>query len=159
VERIPPVITQQPADQTVAEGGTATFSVQATGSALSYQWQKGDADIAGATGSTYQLSNVTGADDGAQYRVVVTNGVEETVSQRASLHVTLQAPVITSHPADQTAEEGQPATFTCAASGSNLSYQWRRGGVTIAGATGATLTLPSVAYTDHNAMFQCVVSN
>ena len=36
---IPPTITAQPADQTVLAGMTATFTVAATGSLLSYQWQ------------------------------------------------------------------------------------------------------------------------
>src|SRR5579864_9491340 len=69
-----PVITAQPANQTVAVGQTATFSVTATGMApLSYQWQKNGTNISGATGSSYTTPPVTNADNGAQFKVVVSN--------------------------------------------------------------------------------------
>ena len=35
-------ITTPPADQTICEGGTASFTIAATGSGISYQWRKGD---------------------------------------------------------------------------------------------------------------------
>ncbi|MBN1576180.1 MAG: hypothetical protein JW913_06510 [Chitinispirillaceae bacterium] len=44
----PPRITTQPVDQSVAEGEAVTFSVAAEGEELSYQWQRGTTDIAGA---------------------------------------------------------------------------------------------------------------
>jgi len=46
---VAPSVTTQPANQTVAAGQSATFSVVATGtSPLTYQWQKNSANIAGA---------------------------------------------------------------------------------------------------------------
>ena len=36
----PPVITQEPQNQTVSVGSTATFSIQVNGSGLFYQWQR-----------------------------------------------------------------------------------------------------------------------
>ena len=51
------------------------------------------------------------------------------------------APAITTQPTSQTITEGQPVTFTAAASGSPFpTYQWKLGGVNIAGQTNATLT-------------------
>jgi glucose/arabinose dehydrogenase len=71
-----------------------------------------------------------------------------------------QTPQITSHPQNQTAAVGQPATFTVAASGTQpLSYQWQRNGVPISGATAATYTLASASTTDNGAMFRAVVTN
>src|SRR6266496_4289003 len=71
---IAPSITQQPAGQEVTAGQTATFSVVATGTApLSYQWQKGTANISGATAASYTTPATTVADNNTQYRVVVTN--------------------------------------------------------------------------------------
>ncbi|NBP25515.1 MAG: hypothetical protein EBU81_13390, partial [Proteobacteria bacterium] len=69
----PPVITAQPQSQTVAIGGTATFSVTANGAApLSYQWRKAGGALAGATGSALVLAPVSSADAGT-YDVVVTD--------------------------------------------------------------------------------------
>ena len=57
---VPPAITAQPADQTVTEGQTATFSVTATGSSpISYQWQQNFVDIPGATGTSYTTPATT----------------------------------------------------------------------------------------------------
>src|SRR6202795_2567464 len=50
------------------------------------------------------------------------------------------APAITIQPSDQTVSVGQTATFTVAASGATLSYQWQRSGSPIAGATAASYT-------------------
>src|SRR5437867_4262658 len=72
----PPVITVQPVDQTVAYGGTVTFSVTVTcGTALSYQWYKDgllnvDTLLAGEISSTLTLSNVGLLDPGTFYVVV-----------------------------------------------------------------------------------------
>ena len=61
----------------------------ATGSApLSYQWQRGGVDIAGARSSSYTLAAPTLADSGAQFRVVVTNPLGSTTSASATLTVT-----------------------------------------------------------------------
>ena len=69
-------------------------------------------------------------------------------------------PTITTQPASQTVTEGQTATFTVAASGSApISYQWRKGGVNIAGATSSSYTTPATVLADSGAMFDVVVSN
>ncbi|XXF80369.1 PQQ-dependent sugar dehydrogenase [Myxococcaceae bacterium GXIMD 01537] len=71
-----------------------------------------------------------------------------------------QPPAITTQPASQTVNTGQSATFSVAASGAaTLRYQWQRGGVNIAGATSASLTLASVTAADSGARFRVRVTN
>jgi glucose/arabinose dehydrogenase len=83
-----PSITTQPSNQTVTEGQSATFSVTASGTApLSYQWQRNGANIAGATSSSYTLQSATLADNGARFRVVVTNSSGSVMSDEATLTV------------------------------------------------------------------------
>nr|WP_294692956.1 PQQ-dependent sugar dehydrogenase [uncultured Friedmanniella sp.] len=53
-----PTIDTHPADQTVSAGDPVTFSVEATGAGLSYQWQRDDVDIAGATSESLRLAAV-----------------------------------------------------------------------------------------------------
>ncbi len=68
-----PAITTQPGAQTTNVGGSASFSITATGTApLTYQWRKGGVDISGATSATLALANVQ-TSDAADYTVVVTN--------------------------------------------------------------------------------------
>ena len=69
------------------------------------------------------------------------------------------APVITNHPQSVTVSEGNPASFSVTASGSQpLSYQWRKNTVNIGGATNSTYTIPAVTPGDA-ANYSVVVSN
>jgi hypothetical protein len=91
-------INTQPVDQTVSDGGNTTFSVIASGTNLIYQWQESTdggstfTDIIGSTNSSYSL-NVNLADNGNQYRVVVSDGANvcaQAVSSVATLTVTVK---------------------------------------------------------------------
>lgn len=82
-----PTIVTQPVSQTQALGGTATFSVTATGTpSPTYQWKKNGATLSGATSSTYQIINVQVADAGS-YAVDVTNASGSITSSAATLTV------------------------------------------------------------------------
>jgi hypothetical protein len=75
-----PAITSQPADQSVTNGFTATFSVTATGAGLTYQWERSTDsgsswnNVTGANAADYTTPATTAADNGNQYRVVVNGG-------------------------------------------------------------------------------------
>ncbi len=86
----PPVITTQPVNTTVTAGGTASFSVVASG-AISFQWQFNGSNIAGATTATYSITSVLASQAGT-YRVVVTNNSGSVNSADATLTVTTPAP-------------------------------------------------------------------
>jgi hypothetical protein len=159
---VAPVITSQPTNQTALVGGSASFTVVATGSqgTLSYQWQKGGVNLAGKTTATLTLNPVA-ASDTALYQVVVTNTFNGTASTTTSSSVSLNvAPVITTQPTNQTASVGGSASFAVVAtvSSGTLSYQWQKGGVDIGGQTGASLTFNPVAASD-TALYQVVVTN
>jgi len=82
-----PVITSQPTNQTVTVGGTATFSVTATGTTpLSYQWSLNTTNITGATNTTLTLNSVQITDAGV-YMVTVTNPYGSATSSNAVLKV------------------------------------------------------------------------
>ena len=84
-----PSIAAQPADVSVAVGGTATFSVTATGTApLTYQWQKGGSAIAGATAASYTTPATVAGDSASTFGVVVTNAMGTATSNPAKLTVT-----------------------------------------------------------------------
>jgi len=86
-----PVITTQPANSSVTLGSTATLSIVATGTGLGYQWMKNGTAIANATASTYTTPPAAAADNGAQYTVVVTNGVGSVTSAAAQFNLVLSA--------------------------------------------------------------------
>src|SRR5207253_2050984 len=86
---VAPLITTQPANQTVTVGQMATFTVVATGTApLSYQWQKNTTAISGATSASYTTPATTSADNSAQFTVTVSNVAGNVTSNPATLTVT-----------------------------------------------------------------------
>ena len=84
-----PTITTQPLNQTVNAGQTANFTVVATGTSLSYQWQKNGTNIPGATSASYTTAPTTMLDNGSTYRVNVTNPGGSLLSNSATLTVIL----------------------------------------------------------------------
>ena len=156
-----PSITAQPASTSVTAGGSASFSVAATGSpAPAYQWQKGGTDITGATSATLSLTNVQNTDAGT-YDVVVSNSSGSVTSASATLTVNAvaTAPAITSQPAAMTVTAGGSASFTVTATGSPApTYQWQKGGAAIGGASSASLSLTNVQSSDAGT-YSVVVSN
>ncbi len=170
---VAPSVTTPPAPQTVTEGGTAQFTVGASGTApLAYQWRKDTTDlvdggiVSGATTDTLTLSGVAVSDAG-NYNVVVTNLAGTTTTANAALTVTplLVAPSITAQPTPQSVAPGGTATFSVTATGTApLAYQWRKDaldlvdGGDISGAQTATLTIANVDAGDVGG-YSVVVSN
>ena len=156
---VPPSITAQPANQTVNVGQTATFAVTATGTAtLTYQWKKNGAAISGATSASYTTPATASSDSGASFTVTVTNGFGNVTSNAATLTVNIP-PTITAQPGNQTVAVGQTATFTVAATGSGtLTYQWKKNGTAVSGATSASYTTPATAGSDNGASFTVTIT-
>ncbi|HWW20937.1 MAG TPA: immunoglobulin domain-containing protein [Steroidobacteraceae bacterium] len=85
---VAPTIVTPPQNVTVPFGGTASFSVTASGTQpLTYQWTRNAANIAGATGTSYTVTPALPQDNGAQFAVVVTNAAGSATSQPATLTV------------------------------------------------------------------------
>ncbi|RYY49200.1 MAG: hypothetical protein EOO06_07930 [Chitinophagaceae bacterium] len=163
-------ISSNPASTSVCLGAAASFSVTASGSSLTYQWQVStDAgatftNIAGATASTYSIAAVTAAMNNNRYRVVVLScGPNGTTSTAAILTVTNPAN-FTAQPADATVCPNTNATFSATVNGTALTYQWQvstNGGTTytnITGATGATLTLNAVGLGLNGNLYRVIVN-
>jgi predicted secreted protein len=151
-----PMITTQPASQTVTAGQVATFTVVATGTApLSYQWQKNGAAISAATSSSYATPATTTADNGAQFRVVVSNSAGSVTSSAATLTVNSGPPpqlqiTTTSLPNGQL-QTAYSATLQ--ATGGTTPYSWSitsgslPTGLTLAATTGVIGGTPTAAGT------------
>lgn len=158
-----PILTRQPLSRTNPAGTAATFSILAGGTPpLGYQWRKDgrsledDANTSGAHGSTLTLSNVFGGDAGA-YSLVLSNAFGCVTSRVALL--TVIDPIIVSQPVSVATNVGWMVAFRVAAVGTPpLSYQWRKNGEAIAGATDATLSLRNVQATDAG-IYDVVVTN
>jgi len=142
---LPPTIATAPSATTVNQGQNATLSVSVTGTEpFTYQWRRNGVAIEGATAASLLLSAVQPAAAG-NYTVTVTNSSGSVTSSAAALSVNT-APVLTQQPRSVAVLAGSPVTLSVTASGSNsFTYQWRKYGVAVAGATNASLTLSGSA--------------
>ena len=157
-----PTIVAQPQAVHVNDGQPANFSVTAVGSApLTYQWSRGGTAIAGATSATYTIATTQLSDNGASFTVTVNNAAGSVQGATATLTVSPVAPSLANNtPTTVSVLVGQTATFSVSASGSlPLSFQWRRSGVAIDGATRASYTTPATVLGDNGAVFDVVVTN
>lgn len=85
-------ISKQPGNQTICEGGTAAFSVKATGANLTYQWQSSSDGITwnnetNETRDILELSNLDTSNNGTKYHVVVSSRCGNITSRTATLTI------------------------------------------------------------------------
>jgi hypothetical protein len=161
---VAPTIATQPANLGVTSGSDAVFAVDARGTeALSYQWRFNGTAITGANSPVLRLTAVSNANVGS-YAVTVSNVAGNAVSNEAILTVTagtpaIVAPTIVTQPSAVTVNAGNTATFAVGVDGSGpFTFQWRREGVNIIGATSAVYIL-NPAQLPHAGAYSVVVSN
>lgn len=173
-----PTITIQPANSTINDGQTATFTAAATGNPTpTVQWQvdtgSGWADVTdGSTVSTtvsttYTTAALTSAANLYQYRALFTNSVTANVptsGATVTVNAGATAPTVTGQPSTIGVEVGQTASFTAAASGSptpTVQWQVKIGAANwtdIGGATSATYSF-TAALADQGNQYRAVFNN
>lgn len=166
-----PSVSTPPQSISRCIGSDAVFSVIATGSNITYQWQvstDGGASfnpIGGATASSYTAVGVTTAMNNYQYRVVVTGTCTPSAISAAATLTVISPVIVTTQPQDVTICETGNVSFTAAGSGAAVLYQWQvstDGGTTytnINGATTATLNVNAVTATMNNNRYRALLSN
>ncbi|EGL16484.1 MULTISPECIES: S-layer homology domain-containing protein [unclassified Paenibacillus] len=171
----PPVITAHPqSTPPVLEGMPASFSVTATGTGLTYQWQvnigSGFLNLPGDTNATLSIPAVSPVMNGYTYRVVVSGtGGQSVTSNAAVLNVVPMIPnptfppMITAQPQNTPPLlEGTPASFSVTATGTGLTYQWQEdsgmGFLNLQGDTNATLSIPAATANMNGYTYRVVVS-
>ncbi len=171
-------ITNQPQATSACVGAGASFSVQATGSGITYQWQMKTAagswgnlsnstPYSGVTTSTLSISAVTLVMDGNLFRcetsspcILLTNSAALTINTAPN----------TGNPSDATVCSTSNTSFTVSATGSGLTYKWQLStnngtnwnnisdaGV-YSGSTTATLSITGATSGMNGYDYRCVVS-
>jgi hypothetical protein len=158
-------ITANPTDQAVCTGTSATFTANGTGNGVVFQWQSSLsatgpwASVVGGTGAntnTYTTPLTTPTTPITFYRLnVTTTACAGNANSTAARLVVNTVAAITSQPLPQTVCSPSPASFTNAAVGTGLSYQWQVSTAAvpaftnITGATNATYTIAATAAADN----------
>ena len=134
---------------TITEGGSQTFTISASSG---YEIDTLTVDnVAVTVSESYTFSDVS-----ANHTIEVT--FKQTIQNPV-------APGIITQPGNATVKEGETATFSVAASGENLTYQWMinrndgNGWVNIGNANEASYTTSVVDKSCGGFQYKCVVSN
>lgn len=145
VNPLGPGIIGEPDDQFACVGDTVYFWVYPSGgSTPSYQWRHNGYDLAGQTRDRLTLSNVSLGDLGS-YSVLLSNRVGIATSRSARLLVNPAQPAIYVQPRSALVDEGNALALSVFGFGcAPLSYQWRRHGTNLPGATEENLFRPEV---------------
>jgi len=175
-----PAITAQPVNQTICAVSNTSFSITSN-TASSFQWQistDGGASwtnisnggiYSGTTTVTLNITGATAALNNNRYRCIASTVCGSATSNAGILTVNT-APAITSQPTSASACAGTNQTFTVAATGSSITYQWYMstdGGATFnilanggvySGATTASLTITGLTAGLNNNQYRCVVT-
>ena len=158
---LPAAVTTSPVARNVVAGQPTSFSVSVSGTGpFTYQWMLNGVAIAGATSATYDLAAASAAQAGL-YSVKVTGPANTVTSAGAALSV-LSPFVFTTQPlgalTTTSIATGLPKVLSVAVSGTGpFTYQWRKDGVAIAGATLATYSIPAQS-SEGSAVYDVVVS-
>lgn len=157
-----PVIISNPISLLRCESDNANFTVNATGSGISYQWQKNGVDltdgarISGTQSNSLSIDQVNGSDVG-NYSCIITGSCSTISTNPATLSVDTSL-AITTQPENVETCLNSNVFFTVTAAGNNLSFQWFKDGINLSGETGSTLVINNIQNT-HAGNYTCVVSN
>lgn len=169
-----PIISESPLPQTVCVGENASFSVDAIGTDLIYEWQVKTTD---ATEFSIVTSNTTGdldvsaiaSLDGAVYKCVVRPAdpcdSQEQAVESIEAMLTVNEVSITTQPVSNVSVcAGENTTISIAASGEQLTYQWSENGVeisdddTFSGSTTNSLSITAASGSLNQNVYRCTIS-
>ncbi len=130
-----PTIINQPLPNTICEGSNTNFSVDATGSDLTYQWQVNAKNgyynvingglYSGATTNNLVIAGSSYAMNEYLYRCIISNNCAINLISNAAILNINRAPYISNQPDESTICEGENTSFSISTLGNGLTYQWQ----------------------------------
>ncbi len=179
---VPPTVTTGPTSLSLCSGSSASFTVAGT-SAVSYQWEfstdggatynnvPAAAPYSGTTSATLNISATTVAMNNYRYRAVIIGACAPNATSAAATLLVSSSVTITTNPVNQTVCEATTTSFTVAAAGSGLTYQWQvstDGGANYtnvpaaapySGTTSPTLTITNIPPSLNTNRYRAIVSS
>jgi len=170
-------ITNQPANQSVAVGNTASFTVIPANANATIQWQidtsgqwmnlVNAANITGVNSTTLNIANIGRTLNGARFRAFISDASCTGPSQEVLLNVSCTALVLQS-PASSTQTVGTNASFTAATLMPGAQFQWQAdvgaGFQNLlnfgqyAGVTTSTLIVNNLTRQNNGHRYRCLIS-
>ncbi len=128
-----PAITNQPSNQSACQGQDVSFSITATGTNITMQWEEStDAGASwhnapgASTASTYSIIGIIPTMSGNRYRCIVTGDCQPPDTSNIVTLSVNTSPVITTQPSTTHVCVASDTSISVVASGGNLTYQWEK---------------------------------
>jgi hypothetical protein len=175
-----PTISSHPSSATICTGSNQSFSVTASGTGITYQWQLNtgsgftnlsDGGVYSGTGTaTLNITGATTALTGYQYRCVVSGTCTPPATSNTATLTVIAPPTITGQPTNRELCSGSNTTFTVTGTSTQtIIYQWQvnsgSGFVNVtntgvySGANTATLTITGAPANMSGYQYRCLLSN
>ena len=169
-----PTITAQPIAASTCTGSNASFSISATGAGISYQWQvsatpgcngvwanvANGAEYNGVNTATLNITNASIVLNNNNYRCVVFGSCAPSATSNCGTLTVASSSTITTQPNSATVCVGATASFTVAATGGGLNYQWQQNngsGFVNIGTNNATLSFATNA-SQNGYVYKCIIT-
>ena len=155
-------ITTQPSNAAVTAPNTATFTLNATGTGLAYQWYENSVAISGATSNSYTTVPVTAGMNGNTYYCIVSGTSPCAPVTSATRTLTVSSVSISAQPQPQTICSNTNATFSVTATGAT-AYQWQystdgTNWFDITGEVTASYTTSGATSSNSGQLFRCLLN-
>ncbi len=177
-----PAINTSPSDAMICVGASNTFSVSASGTAITYQWQLSTDggstynNIAGATTNSFTATTVIIGMNGNRYRAVVSGVCAPSATSTPALLTVIAPVVVSTQPTNNEICSGQNTSFSVTASSvQTIIYQWQvsadngttwnnipngtANGVTVAGATTSVISITNGITAISNTRYRALLSS
>ena len=163
----PPNITKQPTNAIVGTLQPVTFTCEASGFEVKYEWKRHNSNNTIGNQSTLTISRATPLDEDQYYCVAMTEGgyaFSNNVTLTVNDSIIIDEISISMHPRNVTVVEGGTVVLSIDATGSgNLTYEWKKVGSdslpdTASGGNSTELTITSVTSSDSGSYY-CIVMN
>jgi hypothetical protein len=151
-----PVVSDISDGGNFCEGSAQNLSITYSGVTSGFQWFLNGNAVSGEDNSSILFDEIASTDAGTYY-CVVSNACGDTQSDEVSIEVT-ELVNITTQPVGETVCEGEDATFTVEAEGSDLNYQWYGNDILMGSETNSELVISEVS-AGPVIIYHCVVSN
>lgn len=152
-----PKITLQPIGKTVCENDSVSLTADGEGEGAVFQWYKNGAALPGKTSKTLKIAHALLTDEGAYALHVSSSCLPDAVTTEATINVT-ERPAITVQPTDKNLKAGDTLTLNVDGFGEGITFQWKKNGVVIPGATQKVYKKTSIVRAD-SGLYEAEIKN
>ncbi len=152
-----PKITLQPTGKNVCENDSVSLFADGDGAGATYQWYRNGSIMPGKNTKTLRFALILLADEASYSLHVSGTCLPDAVSNEAIVNV-IERPAVTVQPTDKNLKVGDTLTLNVDGYGEGITYQWKKNGAVIPGATQKIYRKTGIVRAD-SGQYEAVITN